>query len=75
MTEYKCKRGFKIDIPEDKCDNEPLVHISEPKYRAMCAFCTNKEEALMFRKSGAVVVDSCDFIRVDLSWDDWEDEE
>ena len=75
MTEYRCKRGFKIDIPEDKCDNEALVHISEPKFRAFCAFCTHKEKALIYRrKSGLAFVDTCDFLRADLSWDDWRDD-
>lgn len=75
MTEYKCKRGHKIAIPEDKCDNEAFVYIPEPKIRAFCAFCTHKEIALTYRrKSGVVLIDTCCSLRSDLSWDDWRDD-
>lgn len=73
MTEYKCKRGFKIDVPEDKCDNEELVSITEPEIRAFCAFCDDFDDMLLtFGDEGAKLVTTCDFLRADLSWDDWD---
>lgn len=73
MTEYRCKRGFKIDIPEDKCDNEELVSIIEPEIRAFCAFCDCKGVYVGFDDDDIVVDDYCEFLRADLSWDDWMD--
>lgn len=75
MTEYKCKRGFKIDIPEDKCDNEELVSITEPEIRAFCAFCGREEVCIGFDDDSIFVDAYCVFLRADLSWDDWEEEE
>lgn len=77
MTEYKCKCGFKIDIPEDKCDNEELVSIIEPEIRAFCAFCGCEDVCIGFDddEDGIVVGAYCVFLRADLSWDDWRDDE
>ena len=71
MTEYKCKRGFKIDVPEDKCDNEELVYITEPEIRAFCAFCGCGEAYIGVddEDDDIVVEDYCEFLRADLSWD------
>lgn len=76
MTEYKCKRGFKIDVPEDKCDNEELVYITEPEIRAFCAFCGCGEAYIGVddEDDDIVVEDYCEFLRADLSWDDWRDD-
>lgn len=76
MTEYKCKRGFKIDIPEDKCDNEELVYITEPEIRAFCAFCGCGEAYIGVddEDDDIAVEDYCEFLRADLSWDDWRDD-
>lgn len=76
MTEYKCKRRFKIDIPEDKCDNEELVYITEPEIRAFCAFCGCGEAYIGVddEDDDIVVEDYCEFLRADLSWDDWRDD-
>lgn len=76
MTEYKCKCGFKIDIPADMCGDEPLVSITEPKFRAFCAFCIADDAVLVFREDeGAVVTTACDFLRSDLSWEDYADDD
>ena len=79
MTEYKCKRGFKIDIPEDKCNNEELVSIIEPEIRAFCAFCDCGEVCIGFDDEGvegdSIFVEAyCVFLRADLSWDDCRDD-
>lgn len=75
MTEYKCKHGFKIDIPENKCDNEECVSLSNNPIRAFCAFCKLKEKALIFFDEGPKLESFCEFLRADLSWDDWGDDE
>lgn len=75
MTEYKCKRGFKIDIPEEKCNDEELISITEPEIRAFCAFCVADDVLVTFGDEGAKLVTACDFLRADLSWEDWKDEE
>ena len=75
MTEYKCKRGFKVDVPEEKCNDEELISITEPKIRAICAFCDDFNEVLLtFGDEGAKLVTACDFLRADLSWDEWGDD-
>ena len=75
MTEYRCKRGFKIDIPEDKCNNEEHVSIIEPEIRAFCAFCDCDGVCICFDDDddGIVAGAYCVFLRADLLWDDWKD--
>ncbi|MBR5450006.1 MAG: hypothetical protein IKV78_01705 [Methanocorpusculum sp.] len=75
MTEYKCKCGFKIDIPEKMCHRKRLVSIVEAEIRAFCAFCIDDDALVIFGDEGAKLVTACDFIRADLSWDDFQERE
>lgn len=77
MTEYKCKRGFKIDVPEYSHEQELSIFVVEPKIRAFCAFCGCGEAYIGVddEDDDIVVEDYCEFLRADLSWYDWEDEE
>lgn len=75
MTVYMCRRGCKVDIPEEKCENEDLVRLSNNPIRAFCAFCAQKDKVLIFYESGPKFGTACDFIRADLSWDDFQERE
>ena len=75
MTEYKCKRGFKIDISKNKCHDVDKVQIADSKIRAFCAFCKGDGVALIFEDGRANIETACVFLRADLSWDDcWEND-
>lgn len=75
MTEYKCKRGFKIEIPEEMCHRKRLVSIVNAEIRAFCAFCVADDLLVMDGDAGPELVTACDFLRADLSWDDFQEEE
>ena len=74
MTEYKCKRGFKIDIPEEMCHRKRKGSIINAEIRAFCAFCVADDVLVVDGDEGAKLVTACDFLRADLSWDDWRDD-
>lgn len=74
MTEYKCKRGFKIDAPEYSHEEEIRIYVEEPEIRAFCAFCGCGELGLSEDDDSYVVKAFCEFLRADLSWDEWGDD-
>lgn len=75
MTEYKCKRGFKIDIPEEMCHRKRLVSIVNAEIRAFCAFCVSGDVLVVDGDARPELVIGCDFLRADLSWDDFQERE
>lgn len=64
MTEYACKKGFRIDVLEEQCKRDSLISIIEPKIRAFCAFCVADDVLIMDGDEGPELVTACDFKRV-----------
>lgn len=78
MTEYKCRRGFKHEIP-DNITNEPRIKILEPDVRAYCAFCDDYSQFACSFNDDTKTLEYrgkiCVWVRSDLDYHEWENQE